>query len=84
MILGVIKMHFLVVAALFVSPAASAASPDSAGLSPKPVKAKKICKIDPASNGSRMTKSICFTAEQWEERNKSGKSVEDVKAGLVR
>lgn len=77
-------MHFLLAAALFVASDSAVVSSDNANTSTKPGKEKKICRVDPASNGSRMAKSICLTAEQWDERKRNGKSIDDVKSGLVR
>ena len=77
-------MSLLLAAALLVGWDPAVVSTGNSNAAPKPAKAKKICRVDPATNGSRMAKSICLTAEQWEERNSKGKSIEDAKAGLVR
>ena len=34
----------------------------------KPQKPKKVCKADDSASGSRMSKRICLTEEEWAQR----------------
>jgi len=61
------------VAVLLVSAQATAAQQppaqsQSATEAPKQ-KAKKICKLDDLTSGSRMAKRICLTEDEWAQRN---------------
>ncbi len=44
----------------------------------KPEKAKKICREDMSTTGTRMKKKICLTETEWAKRD-AGKSVGDLK-----
>jgi predicted secreted protein len=67
----------LVFALILVSAQAAAADaqpvapPEAAAEAPKKVKEKKICKLDEATSGTRMTKRLCLTEEEWANRSKS-------------
>lgn len=66
----------LVFAVLLVSAQAAAqpvAAPQvlpSAG-APKKAKEKKICKLDEATSGTRMTKRLCLTEDEWATRSQN-------------
>lgn len=62
------------VAVLLASAQATAAqqpsaAPEAATEAPKP-KAKKICKLDDQTSGSRMARRICLTEDEWAQRTK--------------
>ena len=44
----------------------------------KPVKEKKICKVDENESSSRLRKRVCLTQTEW-ERKESGKTAGDLK-----
>ncbi|HKX91498.1 MAG TPA: hypothetical protein VJM15_03630 [Sphingomicrobium sp.] len=50
--------------------AATPAPETAASAAPAPKKAKKVCKADDLTSGTRMAKRICLTEEEWAERNK--------------
>ena len=69
----------LVVAVLLVSAQAAAAdaqpvaAPEASPAveAPKKAKEKKICKLDDATSGTRMTKRLCLTDEEWAKRSQN-------------
>ncbi len=58
---------------LVADPAATAAAE-----APKPEKAKKICRDNLETTGSRMKKKICLTEAEWAKRD-AGKGAGDLK-----
>lgn len=68
-------MLLMVVAMLASAQAPAEAQPPAqpAAEAAKPAKAKKICKADPALSGSRMSKRLCLTEEEWAARSVSMK-----------
>jgi hypothetical protein len=60
----------LMFAVLLVSAQAAdqAAQPASAETSAPAKKPRKICKQDDQTSGSRMTRRICLTEEEWAQR----------------
>jgi hypothetical protein len=42
----------------------------------KPIKEKKICKVDEANSTSRMRKNVCRTPKEWQEA-REGKTTRD-------
>jgi len=65
----------LVFAVLLVSAQVAAAdvqpvaAPEASAEAPKKAKEKKICKMDDATSGTRMTKRLCLTDEEWAKRS---------------
>jgi hypothetical protein len=81
-------MSMMLVAALMMAQAPAAASqPEQqpAATAPAPVppapaaKEKKICKVDQNESSSRLRKTVCKTAAEWENAGQ-GKDVNDLKA----
>lgn len=65
-------MSLMIAALLLTAPATEPAAPAPA--SPPPAetkKPKKICKADDTASGSRMTKRLCLTEEEWAQRSHS-------------
>jgi predicted transglutaminase-like cysteine proteinase len=73
-------MPFLFAALLLVAdPSASAANTATAPAdTAKPVKEKKICKVDENESSSRLRKRVCLTQTEW-ERKEAGKTAGDLK-----
>lgn len=66
----------VIIAALLASaqaPAEPQTTSQPATDAAKPAKPKKICKADPALSGSRMSKRLCLTEEEWAQRSVSMK-----------
>ena len=67
----------LVFAVLLVPAQAAAAdvqpvaAPEASAEAPKKAKEKKICKLDDATSGTRMTKRLCLTDEEWAKRSQN-------------
>ena len=72
-----------ILAALLATTQASA-GPATAAPEAKPVKEKKICKVDPAETGSRMKKRLCLTASEWDQKNNKGKDVSTLRSDTGR
>jgi hypothetical protein len=73
-------MPFLFAALLLVadpSATVSNAAPASA-VAAKPMKEKKICKVDTNESSSRLRNRVCLTQTEW-ERKEGGKSANDLK-----
>jgi hypothetical protein len=71
----------LLAAALLTAADPAAATPASAPApvqAAKPVKEKKICKVDENESSSRLRKRVCLTQTEW-ERKEAGKSAGDLK-----
>lgn len=63
---------------LVADPAATSVDASAATEDQKPVKAKKICRDDMSTTGTRMKKKICLTEAEWAKRDQ-GRSVGDLK-----
>jgi len=75
-------MLFLAAALLAVSDPAGATAAPAPPAQPvqtaKPVKERKICRIDENESSSRLRKRVCLTQTEWEQKE-AGKSVGDLK-----
>ena len=79
-------MSMMFVAALMMAQTPAAAAqpeqqPVAAAITPAApaAKEKKICKVDENESSSRLRKTVCMTATEW-ERAENGKDVNDLKA----
>lgn len=63
---------------LVADPGATATAAPAATEAQKPAKAKKVCRDDLETTGTRMRKKICLTEAEWAKRD-AGKSVGDLK-----
>ena len=63
---------------LVADPAATATDTAGATEVQKPEKAKKVCRPDMSTTGSRMKKKICLTEAEWAKRD-AGRSTSDLK-----
>ena len=63
---------------LVAEPAAATTEAPKVAEIQKPEKAKKVCRDDLETTGSRMKKKICLTEAEWAKRD-AGKSVGDLK-----
>ena len=63
---------------LVADPAATTAETAAAAEVQKPEKAKKVCREDMRTTGSRMKKKVCLTEAEWAKRD-AGKSTGDLK-----
>jgi len=79
-------MLFLAAALLAVSDPATEAGPPIEPTQPapaaKPVKEKKICRVDQNESSSRLRKRVCLTAAEWElhDRGVTANELKDIGA----
>lgn len=73
-------MLFLGAALLALSDPAVAAAPAQPAqpVAAKPVKERKICKVDENESTSRLRKRVCLTATEWDQRSQ-GVNTNDLK-----